>query len=47
MGTTMCVNKAVQKWVTDLAVPPVSVSTPVAEAGAGVSLPIQARHHHQ
>jgi hypothetical protein len=45
MNTKMYANKAVQKWVTNLEVPPASVSTPVAEAGAGESLPIQARHH--
>jgi hypothetical protein len=43
--TTMYANKAVQKWATNLEVPLASVYTPMAEAGAGASLPIQARHH--
>jgi hypothetical protein len=46
MGTTICSNKAVQEWVTTLERPLASVSTRVAEAGAGASLPIQADHHH-
>jgi hypothetical protein len=46
MNTKMYANKAVQEWVTTLEVPPASVSTPVAEAGAGASLPIQACRHY-